>query len=184
MKSMLYEVFFSFCMYFLGGLQCVGHSFAYVALEVERYLDLNPGSYTVASRRATNLATHLPETTFFASCVKLSSSWTVNWPFEVIFHAFWNCVPLTALGIVYWHILHQNITLGHCASAELNFTYVKNLLLVYLIFFKQTKDKQWEMRITMYTRKNSCKLGWNPGMSCIFFHIGRAVTIIILWLRL
>ncbi len=48
-------------IYFFGGLECVGHSFAYVANFgiFERCLDSNQRA-AIASWRATNLATHLP----------------------------------------------------------------------------------------------------------------------------
>jgi hypothetical protein len=50
------------CIYFCGGPECVGHSFPYVA---HFFVFLRDGSIrtqraAVASRRATNLATHLP----------------------------------------------------------------------------------------------------------------------------
>jgi hypothetical protein len=45
-----------FFVYFFGGLECVGHSFAYVA----HFVFLRDiWRAAVASRRATNLATHL-----------------------------------------------------------------------------------------------------------------------------
>ncbi len=52
-----------FCIFF-GGLECVGHSFAYVAHIVffGRCLDSNPHRAVVASRYASNLATLLPIT--------------------------------------------------------------------------------------------------------------------------
>jgi hypothetical protein len=47
--------------YFYSGLQCVGHSFAYVThLVFLRDVWIRTQRATVASRRATNLATHLP----------------------------------------------------------------------------------------------------------------------------
>jgi hypothetical protein len=46
----------------LGGLECVGHSFAYVAHFVFlRDVWIRSQTAAVASRRATNLATHLPK---------------------------------------------------------------------------------------------------------------------------
>jgi hypothetical protein len=46
----------------LGGLECVGHSFAYVAHFVFlRDVWIRSQTAAVARRRATNLATHLPE---------------------------------------------------------------------------------------------------------------------------
>ncbi len=45
--------------YFFGGLECVGHSLAYVALFVFlRDFWIRTQRAAVASRRATNLATH------------------------------------------------------------------------------------------------------------------------------
>jgi hypothetical protein len=56
---------------FLAGLQCVGHSFAYVALFVfERNLWIRTQRHAVARRHATNLATHLPETKFYVQDVE------------------------------------------------------------------------------------------------------------------
>jgi hypothetical protein len=50
-----------FFVYFFGGLQCVGHSFAYVAhFVLLRDVWIRTQGAAVASRRATNLATHLP----------------------------------------------------------------------------------------------------------------------------
>ncbi len=52
-----------FYYYYFGGLECVGHSFAYVGhfFYFERCLDSNPAQRAaVTSKRATNLATHLP----------------------------------------------------------------------------------------------------------------------------
>ncbi len=50
-----------FCIFF-GGLECVGHSFAYVAHFVFlRDVWIRTQRAAVASRRATNLATYLPE---------------------------------------------------------------------------------------------------------------------------
>jgi hypothetical protein len=47
--------------YFFGGLECFGHSFAYVAQFVFlRDVLIWPQRAAVASRRSTNLATHLP----------------------------------------------------------------------------------------------------------------------------
>ncbi len=43
--------------YFFGGLEFIGHSFAYVAHFVFRF-DSNPKRAAVASRRAASLATH------------------------------------------------------------------------------------------------------------------------------
>ncbi len=52
-----FELFFAF----FGGLECVGHSFAYVALLVVlRDVWIQTQSAAVAIRRATNLATHIP----------------------------------------------------------------------------------------------------------------------------
>ncbi len=49
------------CILFFGGLQCVGHSFAYVAHFVFlRDVWIRTQRPAVAIRRATNLATHLP----------------------------------------------------------------------------------------------------------------------------
>jgi hypothetical protein len=48
-------------VYFLGRLECVGHSYAYVAHFVFlRDVWIRTQRAAVASRRATNLATHLP----------------------------------------------------------------------------------------------------------------------------
>jgi hypothetical protein len=48
-------------MYFLGALECAGHSFAYVAHFVFlRDVCIRTQRATVASRRATNFAIHLP----------------------------------------------------------------------------------------------------------------------------
>jgi hypothetical protein len=50
-----------FFVYFFGGLECVGHSFTYVAHFVFlRDVWIRTQRAAVASRRATNLATHLP----------------------------------------------------------------------------------------------------------------------------
>jgi hypothetical protein len=52
-----------YCVYFFGGLVCVGHSFAYFAHFVFFLRDVwirTPRVAAVASRRATNVATHLP----------------------------------------------------------------------------------------------------------------------------
>jgi hypothetical protein len=50
-----------FFVYFFGGLGCVGYSFAYVAhLVFLRNLWIRTQRAAEASRRATNLATHLP----------------------------------------------------------------------------------------------------------------------------
>ncbi len=53
--------FIIFCVYFIGRLECVGHSFAYVAL-FDFLVDvwIRTQKAAVASRSATNLATHLP----------------------------------------------------------------------------------------------------------------------------
>jgi hypothetical protein len=49
------------CCIFFGGLECVGHSFAYLAhLVFLRDVWIRTQRATVASRRATSLATHLP----------------------------------------------------------------------------------------------------------------------------
>jgi hypothetical protein len=49
----------TFFVYFLGGLECVGHSFAYVAhLRFLRDVWIRTESAAVASWRATDLATH------------------------------------------------------------------------------------------------------------------------------
>jgi hypothetical protein len=52
----------TFFVYFIGGLQCVGHSFAYVAHFVF-LIDvwIRTQSAAVASRSATNLAAHLAD---------------------------------------------------------------------------------------------------------------------------
>ncbi len=50
-----------FFVYFFGGLQCVGHSFAYVAhlvFSVDIYIRTQRAA--AESRRASNLVTHLP----------------------------------------------------------------------------------------------------------------------------
>jgi hypothetical protein len=53
---------FSFIFYIFGGLECVGHSFAYVAHFVFlRDVWIRTQRAAVASRCATNLATHLPK---------------------------------------------------------------------------------------------------------------------------
>jgi hypothetical protein len=50
-----------FFIYFFGGLECVGHSFVYVALFVVlRDVWIRTQRAAVASRLTTNLATHLP----------------------------------------------------------------------------------------------------------------------------
>jgi hypothetical protein len=50
-----------FFVYFFGGLECVGHSFAYVAYFVFlRDVWIRTQRAAVASRRATNLAINLP----------------------------------------------------------------------------------------------------------------------------
>jgi hypothetical protein len=55
------SLFLSFFEYFLGGLKCVSHSFAYVTYFVFlRDVWIRTQRAAVASRRATNLATHLP----------------------------------------------------------------------------------------------------------------------------
>ncbi len=54
-----YGFVYSFFVHFFGGLECVGHSFAYVAHIVSlRDVWIRTQSAAVASRRATNLATH------------------------------------------------------------------------------------------------------------------------------
>ncbi len=56
-----YFIIFITFIYFLGGLKCVGHSCAYVAHFVfSRYVWIRTLRAAVASRRAANLATHLP----------------------------------------------------------------------------------------------------------------------------
>jgi hypothetical protein len=57
-----------FFVYFLGGLECVGHSFAYVAHFVF-FGDvwIRTQRAAVASRCATNLATHLPQLSHLSS---------------------------------------------------------------------------------------------------------------------
>ncbi len=50
-----------FCTFF-GGLECVDHSFAYVAQLFLRDVWIRTQWTAVASMRATNLATHLPRT--------------------------------------------------------------------------------------------------------------------------
>ncbi len=58
LSSLSEEFFFE---YFVGRLKCVGHFFAYVAqFEFLRDVWIRTQRATVASRRATNLATHLP----------------------------------------------------------------------------------------------------------------------------
>ncbi len=58
-KSFYFILFFFF---FFGGLECVGHFFAYVAHFVFlRDVWIQTQRAAVASRRATNLATHLPK---------------------------------------------------------------------------------------------------------------------------
>ncbi len=53
--------YYYFLVYFLGGLECVGHSSAYVAHFVFlRDVWIRAQRAAVASRRATNLATHFP----------------------------------------------------------------------------------------------------------------------------
>ncbi len=49
-----------FCVYLFGGLECVGHSFAYVANFVFFLRDvwIRPQRAAVASSRATNLPSH------------------------------------------------------------------------------------------------------------------------------
>jgi hypothetical protein len=55
-----YSIFF---VYFLGGLECVGHFFAYVAyLKLLKDVWIRTQRAALASRRATNLVTHLPDT--------------------------------------------------------------------------------------------------------------------------
>ncbi len=50
-----------FFVYFLGGLECVGHSFAYIANFVFlRDVCIRTHKAVVASMRTTNVATHLP----------------------------------------------------------------------------------------------------------------------------
>jgi hypothetical protein len=52
---------YTFCVYYFGGLECVGRSFAYVAHFVFlRDFWIRTQRAAVASRRATNIATHLP----------------------------------------------------------------------------------------------------------------------------
>jgi hypothetical protein len=62
-RSVSYHAFlFLFLVYFFGGLECVGHSFAYVAYVVFlRDVWIRIQRTAVASRRATNLATHLSD---------------------------------------------------------------------------------------------------------------------------
>ncbi len=48
-------------LYFLRAIQCVGHSFPYVAHFIFlRYVWIRTLRAAAASRRATNIATHLP----------------------------------------------------------------------------------------------------------------------------
>jgi hypothetical protein len=48
--------------FFLGGLECVGHSFAYVAYFIFlRDVWIRTQRAAAAARRATNVATHLPD---------------------------------------------------------------------------------------------------------------------------
>jgi hypothetical protein len=52
----------NFFVFFFGGLECVGHSFTYVAHFVFlRDVRIRTQRAAVASRRVTNLATHLPK---------------------------------------------------------------------------------------------------------------------------
>jgi hypothetical protein len=56
---MLQDNFLFFFVYFFGGLECVGHSFAYVAhLWFLRDVWIRTQSTAAASWRATDLATH------------------------------------------------------------------------------------------------------------------------------
>ncbi len=51
----------SLLLYFFGGLECVGHSFAYVVhFVLLREVKIRTQRAAVASRRANNLATHFP----------------------------------------------------------------------------------------------------------------------------
>jgi hypothetical protein len=57
-----FEKPFNYLYYFFGGLECVGHFFAYVAHFVFlRNVCIRTQRAAVASKRATNLATHLPD---------------------------------------------------------------------------------------------------------------------------
>jgi hypothetical protein len=50
-----------FCIYFFGGLECVGHAIAYVAYFVFlRDVWIRTQRAAIASRHAINLATHVP----------------------------------------------------------------------------------------------------------------------------
>ncbi len=62
-KTIAPKIFFLFFVYFFGGLECVGHPFAYVAhLWFLRDVWIWTQSAAVASWRATDLATHPPKT--------------------------------------------------------------------------------------------------------------------------
>jgi hypothetical protein len=68
---------FVFFVYFFGGLECVGHSFAYVAhLWFLRDIWIRTQSAAVASWRATDLATHPSKCTIFLTLPFLSF-WTL-----------------------------------------------------------------------------------------------------------
>jgi hypothetical protein len=69
-------MFTDFIFYFFGGLECVGNSFAYVAHFVFfRDAWIRNQRAAVASRRATNFATHLPLPVYiFTAHIVLSAS--------------------------------------------------------------------------------------------------------------
>ncbi len=63
-SALLYGIYvgtcFVFCLFF-GGLECVGHSIAYVARFIFlRDIWIRTQRAAIANRRATNIATHLP----------------------------------------------------------------------------------------------------------------------------
>jgi hypothetical protein len=59
--SLRLSISYYFFIYFFGGLECVGHSFAYAAhFVILRAVWIRTQKAAIASRRATNLATHLP----------------------------------------------------------------------------------------------------------------------------
>ncbi len=84
-----------FFVYFFGGLECVGHSFAYVAhLWFLRDVWIRTQSTAVASWRATDLATHPylshPSLTYISSKV-LGSDWRVlPLPSSFTSHHWWS----------------------------------------------------------------------------------------------
>ncbi len=60
-------------VYFFGGLECVGHSFAYVAHLFLRDVWIRTQRASIASRRATNLAINLPFSNLATHLPKLSN---------------------------------------------------------------------------------------------------------------